>query len=315
MKKRKNKNKKKRRLYIILLILVYLSSFFITIKYSISKKSILISYSLKDNIYINKNSNNNNKIITKLVSYIASVDLNNPISFINNNYTDDSNRKIEDNYVKDPYPKQNINKPIVYLYNTHQQETYKKLNNSSYNVSDTVMTLSYILREKLNKKGINTIVEENNISEFLKTNNWNYASSYKVSRILLNNIIEKEPSLKYFIDLHRDSVSREISTINIDNKNYAKVLFIIGLENPNYKDNLAITEKLNNMINNRYSGLSRGIYKKEGKGVNGVYNQDFNKNTILIEVGAEKNTIDEVNNTAEVLANILYEYIRGEYEK
>ncbi len=59
MKKRKNKKKKKRRLYIILLILVYLSSFFITIKYSISKKSILINYSLKDNIYINKNSNNN----------------------------------------------------------------------------------------------------------------------------------------------------------------------------------------------------------------------------------------------------------------
>ena len=65
------------------------------------------------------------------------------------------------------------------------------------------------------------------------------------------------------------------------------------------------------MINSKYNGLSRGIYKKEGKGVNGVYNQDFNKNTILIEVGGEENTIDEVSNTCSILADILEEYIRG----
>ena len=88
--------------------------------------------------------------------------------------------------------------------------------------------------------------------------------------------------------------------------------FLIGLENPNYEKNLEFTEKLNNMINNKYPNLSRGIYKKQGKGVNGVYNQDFDPNTILIEVGGEENTIDEVYNTAEVISNILTEYIIGD---
>ena len=219
----------------------------------------------------------------------------------------------ENNYVKDPYPNREEEKePIVYLYNTHQGEQYSLSNNQEYNVKPTVMTVSYILREKLNKNNIPTIVEENDVLEFLRTNNWNYASSYKVTRMLLDDVKEKKPSLKYYIDLHRDSVSKKISSVSINNINYAKILFIVGLENPNYEENLAFTNKLNDMFNNKFPGLSRGIYKKKGKGVNGVYNQDFDSNTILIEVGGEENTIDEVFNTTEAISEVLTEYIRGE---
>ena len=174
------------------------------------------------------------------------------------------------------------------------------------------MTASYMLREKLNNNNIPTMVETNDITEFLRTNNWNYASSYKVSRILMEDAKNKNDSLMYFIDIHRDSVNKKISTINIDNKNYAKILFIVGLENPNYNENLALTESINDMFNRKYPNLSRGIYKKQGKGVNGVYNQDFNNKTILIEIGGEENTIDEVNNTVEAISIILTEYIKGD---
>ena len=50
--------------------------------------------------------------------------------------------------------------------------------------------------------------------------------------------------------------------------------------------------------------------KKSGKGVNGVYNQDFHANTMLIEVGGQYNNIREVNNSLKVLARILAEYIK-----
>ena len=103
-----------------------------------------------------------------------------------------------------------------------------------------------------------------------------------------------------------------ISTTEINGKSYAKTLFIVGLENPSYEENLNITEKLDNMINEKYPTLSRGIYKKKGPGVNGVYNQDFSPNTILIEVGGQDNTIDEVNNTINAISEILIEYIRGD---
>ena len=120
----------------------------------------------------------------------------------------------------------------------------------------------------------------------------------------------KNSSLKYFIDLHRDSVKKSISTTTINDKSYAKILFIVGLENKNYAQNLKMTQTLNEKFNTKYPGLSRGIYKKQGKGVNGVYNQDFNPNTILIEIGGQDNTIDEVFNTCEAISEVLIEYIK-----
>ena len=319
----KKKNKKKK-YYLLFLILIYFSSFFFTVKMHCSNKNQtkFIRYLLENNSnYINNKEDK--RIVTKVVSYIANVNLKKPTTLINNNYKVDkpkensaADQNIDilpaSNHIKDPYPEKNINEPIVYLYNTHQGEEYALSNNEIYNIKPTVMTLSYILREKLNKNEIATIVEENDVLEVLRVNNWNYASSYKVTRMMLDSAKQNNNSLRYFIDLHRDSVNKKISTITIDNINYAKVLFIVGLENPNYESNLSLTEKLNNMINNKYPNLSRGIYKKKGKGVNGVYNQDFDPNTILIEVGGSENTIDEVYNTAEVIAQILTEYIRND---
>ena len=318
MKKIKKKKSKRKIFYIFFLFFIYLISFFITIRYRITDKDEIIKYLLNNSNYVKKK--NNNKIITNLISFISDVDINNPVNMINNKYRkimykeEEADLKVEkipiSNYVKDPNPVKEEIKPLVYLYNTHQSETYAKSNNQDYNVSPTVMTVSYMLREKLNKNNIPTIVETNDITEFLRTNNWNYASSYKVSRILMEDAKNKNNNLMYFIDLHRDSVNKNISTVTINDKKYAKILFIVGLENPNYQENLALTESLNNMFDRKYPGLSRGIYKKQGRGVNGVYNQDFSNRTILIEVGGEENTIDEVNNTVDAISEILTEYIK-----
>ena len=249
------------------------------------------------------------------------IDLANPFHIIKSNYSyqdyadnssDEEEQPTGSEYVEDPYPEKEVTEPIVYLYNTHQLEEYKQENQESYNVTPNVMMLSYIVREKLNDKGIPTIVEENDVSAFLQANNWSYASSYKVTRLLMEDAKTKNPTLKYFIDLHRDSVSKSISTATINGKNYAKILFIIGLENPNYQENLTVTTTINNMLEEKYPGITRGIYKKEGKGVNGVYNQDFDKNTILFEVGGPENTIEEVLNTADAISTVLAEYIKGD---
>ena len=119
----------------------------------------------------------------------------------------------------------------------------------------------------------------------------------------------KYNSLKYFIDIHRDSVKNTTSVI--EGKRYAKILFVVGLEHDNYKANLDSANKLNELANKYYPNLSRGIYKKEGPGVDGVYNQDISSNSILIELGGIDNNIDEVLNTTEAISNILYYYIKG----
>ena len=63
-------------------------------------------------------------------------------------------------------------------------------------------------------------------------------------------------------------------------------------------------------MNNNYKGLSRGILKKEGINVNGIYNQDFSSNCLLIEVGGIDNTIEEVYNTMDAISNTLSKYIK-----
>ena len=69
-----------------------------------------------------------------------------------------------------------------------------------------------------------------------------------------------------------------------------------------------MANKLNDKIKEFNSELSRGVMQKDNSGANGIYNQDFDPNTILIEVGGQYNYIAEVNNTLRVFADVLYEY-------
>lgn len=326
MKKIKLKSRRKQ-LYLLvkllLIIFLFSFSFCITLKYftkNIDNKEFLRLLLENNNSYIEKTKNRH--FFTKLITLITNIDFSKPNTILVNNYisnnnditSSDDDKDIDtipkNNYVKDPYEEKEVTNPIIYLYNTHQSEEYKMSNSESYNIKPTVMMTSYILREKLNNNGLSTIVEENDVTEFLRTNNWNYASSYKVTKLLMTDAYSKNETLKYFIDLHRDSVKKSISTVSIDNKSYARILFIVGLENKNYEPNLKFTDTINKMFNEKYPGLSRGIYKKKGAGVNGVYNQDFSPNTILIEVGGQDNTIDEVFNTCEAISVVLTEYIK-----
>lgn len=211
-------------------------------------------------------------------------------------------------HMKDPNPTTTHN-PLVYIYNSHQLENYSGSNYEAYNITPNVMMASYILREKLSDLGIESIVEESDITEFIRINNWNYNYSYMASRYYIEDAISKNFSLEYFIDIHRDSIKKTASTYTSNNKSYARILFVVGLEHANYSYNLELANYLNTKINNKYPGLSRGIIKKSGANVNGIYNQDVSKNAMLIEVGGYENTIDEVYNTLEIIAEILKELI------
>lgn len=202
-----------------------------------------------------------------------------------------------------------VSNPLIYIYNTHQTEEYTPSSFVEYSVMPTVQMNNYILEEKFEERKYQTIVEEKNIKEVLNKNGWNYARSYQASRVFLEEARINYPTLKYFIDVHRDSLPKERTTVTINNKNYASILFIVGLENPNYTENLAFTEKINNKLNEKYPNLSKGIYKKQGKGVNGVYNQDFSPYTILVEMGGPENKIDEVLNTSLAFAECFLEVI------
>lgn len=203
------------------------------------------------------------------------------------------------------------NEAVVYIFNTHQTEGYKSDLLEDFNINNTVFLASHILGEYLNDLGVGVVVEENSIVDVLNANGWKYGRSYKASRILLEDAYKNNPTLKFFIDLHRDSASYERTHIEIEGVSYAKVLFVVGLEHSNFQGNLDLANNLNEKIKSKYPGLSRGVLEKKGPGVNGIYNQDFNNNTILIEVGGQYNYIEEVNNTLKIIAQVIYEYLNN----
>lgn len=203
---------------------------------------------------------------------------------------------------------ENIKEPTIYIYSTHTNEEYNYQKNDLYNIMPTVKTASYILEDELKRLGLYSLVEKENTIDILNNRGLEYSSSYKISRELLEKRQEETPSLELFFDIHRDSVKRSITTVSINNISYAKIMFLLGLENPNYLENKKEIEIMNNYLNTNYPGLSRGIYEKKGVGVNGVYNQDYSKYVFLIEVGGVDNTIEEVSNSIKILAKTIYNY-------
>lgn len=292
--KKKNKLKK---LFIISMITI---GIIISYKRVESSKIKISNKDFTDLIINNTYTYKDENIVLKTINTV--INKNNPIKLMNTDY-----KKYLSNTTEPVITEETI--PLIYLYNSHQTEEYKASNYAEFSVNPTVIMNDYILEDIFNKNGYKTIVEEQSIKEILNKNNWNYTYSYKASRQLLEESIIKYPSLKYFIDIHRDSLPHDKTTVNINGKDYAKVIFLIGLENENYQKNLEFTEKINNKMNELYPNLSKGIYKKGGPGVNGVYNQDFSPYTILIEVGGYENTTNEVLNTVIAFSKCFMEVI------
>ncbi len=292
-------------------IFIYLGLFLISVALTIKflYDNNLVNNNTIVDILISDNLGNykNNKItdVDFLLKYALNVDLQKEEKPVTKE--EENEEKVE---VKKEEIKIDTTKPIIYIYNTHQEEKYQSGTLLPYNITPTIFMASKMLKEYLEDEGIPTLVEENNIADTLRSMNLKYGSSYKISRMFLEDAKKNNPSLKFFIDLHRDSSVYDKTTTKIDNEAYARILFVVGLDNENYEPNLSLAEKLRDRIKAYNEDLYRGIMKKSGKGVNGVYNQDFDPNTVLIEMGGQYNNITEVNNSLKVLAKILASYVK-----
>ena len=201
---------------------------------------------------------------------------------------------------------------VVYLYNTFQTTKYQSNYFSSYSIHAFITQASLILSEYLEEMDIGSVVEDNSVAQVLNEQDIPYTNSYAASKILLEKRVKENPSLTYYFDLQMSDYARDVTTVSIEGLDYAKVLFVVGTDNSNYQENQQLAVSLNQLLEKIKPELTRGISLRGGVGYQGIYNQDFSENALLIQVGGVENTIDEVNRTLKVLAEVIATYIKGE---
>lgn len=168
------------------------------------------------------------------------------------------------------------------------------------------------MKERLEANGIGTLHDKSDYQSTVEGYNYNY--SYKYSRETVKAAMANHDGLDYLIDIHRDSQRYNKTTATINGLTYAKVYFIIGHGNENWRENEAFASKINEKLEASYPGISRGIWGKSADQGNGEYNQSLSPNSILIEVGGIDNTREELQRTAEILADIIAEVYWQEQE-
>ena len=259
--------------------------------------------------YILKDTSLLHNILFNDISFISSKKTIKTLKEINNIVISKQNENLIKLLTLKEYDKQSkVNlesEPLVYIYNTHDKEYYVNPNSSLYNIDCNVKTASYILQDKLLSFNITSIVEERSPTSEVSKNKQDYPYTYSYSRTYLDEAIKKYPSVKIFIDLHRDGVPKEVSTIEINGTSYAKLMFFLGMGHEKSDQNKKLVKDLENIINDKYPGILRDTFIRP----NDDYNQDLTPNSFLLEVGGNYNTIEEVFNTLDVLAYAISTYL------
>lgn len=206
-------------------------------------------------------------------------------------------------------------KNVVFIYNTHNRESFLPhlpgVDDADLAHHDEVniTMVSERLKKSLEAKGIGTQVDNTDIvGEVLKDRGLEYWQSYEASRSVVEEAFATNRDIQFIFDIHRDATGRETTTKKINGKDYARIMFVVGSENPNYEKNLELATKIHHMLEESYPGLSRGVIPQGGSGNNGVYNQDLSNNALLIEMGGVDNNLEELYRSADALAEVFSEF-------
>ena len=207
---------------------------------------------------------------------------------------------------KDMTLKENVSGPQILIYHTHSQEAYK--DSVPGDLSTTIVGVGDYLEKLLEENYGIEVLHHKGVYDLPSRDN-----AYSVALPNIEKILEENPTIEIVIDLHRDGVAEDRHLVTeVNGKQTAKLMFFNGLSkttaqgeltylpNPYIAENLALSFQLQLTAEEYYPGLMRKIYLKGYR-----YNLHFKPKSMLVEVGAQTNTVEEAKNAMEPLADIL----------
>ena len=201
-------------------------------------------------------------------------------------------------------------KPQILLYHTHSQEAFA--DSKEGEVEDTIIGVGNYLTELLTKNYGYQVIHVTEAFD-MESGELDRSAAYDYAGPYLEMILEENPSIEVVIDLHRDGVpeNRHLVT-EINGKPTAQIMFYNGLSyttargnldylpNPYIQDNLAFSFQMEYQAAQYYPDFYRGIYLAGYR-----YNLHLRPRSVLVEAGAQTNTVQEVKNAMEPFADIL----------
>lgn len=200
---------------------------------------------------------------------------------------------------------------VILIYHTHAAEAfrqegryrYEETEPDSYRTLDEKNNIVFVgeaLKEALEGYGYTVIHDTTNV-ESPELN-----SAY--SRSLL--VMESHPEADIFIDLHRNAANvrlKKDDVVELDGKRCARMFCVVGTgigtyegeydEAPDWKSNYRLALSLTEGLRQIDPLLALDIRTKVGR-----YNQHVSNMCLLIELGHNANTMDDVLNSVPLLA-------------
>ncbi len=194
--------------------------------------------------------------------------------------------------------------PQILIYHTHSRESFTDSvpGDANSGILGAGEYLATLLRERY---GYNVIHDVGCYDE-------DRSYAYEKSLPAVEALLEKYPSIEAVIDLHRDEMPEDRRLVTqVQGRPTAQFMFFNGLcrtkkgaieqlENPYLADNLALSFQMQAACNEYYPGIVRRIYLKAYR-----YNMHLCPKSLLIELGAQNNTEEEIHNACDPLAHVL----------
>lgn len=202
-----------------------------------------------------------------------------------------------------------VSGPQILIYHTHSQEDF--VDSIPGDESTTIVGMGSYLTTLLQRQGF-TVIHHKEVFD-MQDGKLDRNKAYTRAEPVIAQILAENPGIQIVIDLHRDGVGENVHLVKeIHGKQTAQVMFFNGmsysarngsigyLPNPYIENNLALTMQMKLASDSLVPGFARKIYLKSLR-----FNLHLHPGAMLIEAGAQTNTVEEMRNAMEVLAQIL----------
>ena len=200
--------------------------------------------------------------------------------------------------------------PLVLIVHTHGSESYLPdgtdyyLPDEDFRTTDptqSVIAVGQVIAESLDALGI-PVLHDKTLHD---TEDFNRAYTY--TRKTVESYLREYPSIRYVLDIHRDSIETaegicSKTLTSIDGVPTAQIMLVVGTNqngasHSDWKTNLTVATYLQNRMTELYPTLARPLNLRAD-----AFNQSMSSGALLVEVGSCGNTVTEAKNAARLFA-------------